>query len=334
MELFRNSDMKQSAIFFLIFSILVSLGGFRLEPAFGGYIAVVCLGFSILYFYLMKQRAKKIQEIVLLIDRTLHGEEQFDFAEFKEGELAILRDEIYKMTLRLKGQARQLTLDKQFLADSLADISHQLKTPLTALNLLTERMRGCIAQEGTGRRFLKEMQEQLKRIEWLITVLLKLSRLDAETISFRKEYFFVESLIDTALEPLLIPIELKAQTVQVHSEGERFLGDRAWMAEALGNILKNCMEHTPYGGKIEIFSQETSLYLELRIEDTGEGVPEEELSHLFERFYRGKNAAIGSAGIGLALAKAIILSQNGSIIAKNKTGGGMSFILRFYKSIV
>ena len=133
----------------------------------------------------------------LLIDRTLHGEEQFDFAEFKEGELAILRDEIYKMTLRLKGQAQQLTLDKQFLADSLADISHQLKTPLTALNLLTERMRGCITDAGNGRRFLKEMQEQLKRIEWLITVLLKLSRLDAKTVSFRREYFFVESLIDT-----------------------------------------------------------------------------------------------------------------------------------------
>lgn len=333
MGLFQNLDLRKAAVSFLFLSGFAVAGGFVLSFVCGTYTIAISISFAVLYFVLMKQREKKIQDMVLIIDRILHGEELFDFAEFKEGELAILRDEIYKMTLRLKGQAEQLNTDKKFLADSLANISHQLKTPLTALNLLTERLRGYVL-EGEGRQCLKKMQEQLKRTEWLVTMLLKLSRLDAKTILFRKERRNIKQLVQMAAEPLLIPMELKGQTIQIHSGLEEFCLDTIWTAEAIGNILKNCMEHAPCNTIIEVYVKENPLYLELRIEDSGEGVSEEELSHLFERFYRGKNASAFSAGIGLALAKAIIVSQHGSISAKNKTDKGMCFLVRFYKGVV
>lgn len=334
MGLLRNPEVRQAAYMLLFLWGISVAGGFLISTVCGIYMIAVGACFLFLFFILMRQRCKKIQDMVFLIDQILHGEELFDFAEFQEGELAILRDEIYKMTLRLKGQAEQLNQDKQFLADSLADISHQLKTPLTAMNLLAERLRACVGQ-GNGKQFLKEMQEQLKRIEWLVTVLLKLSRLDAGTIVFKTDQITAKELIKTAAEPFLIPMELKCQEFQILGQAEsKFIGDVAWTAEAVGNIIKNCMEHTPKGGIIQVTVRENMLYLEVKIEDNGVGVPEEELPHLFERFYRGKNASSGSVGIGLALAKAVVAAQNGSIQAENKESGGMCFLLRFYKSVV
>ena len=140
-------------------------------------------------------------------------------------------------------------------------------------------------------------------------------------------------MIAKSVSPVLIPIELKEQTLDVSAQGQ-FSGDLAWTSEALGNIVKNCMEHTPNGGRIEIVAKETPLFAEITVSDSGSGIDKDDLPHVFERFYKGKNSSGNSFGIGLALARMIVTSQNGTLKAENKPEGGAKFTMRFYKGAV
>ena len=163
--------------------------------------------------------------------------------------------------------------------------------------------------------------------------LLKLSKIDAGTAIFKKETVVVEDLVIQSLEPLRIPIELNNQNLLITGENTvTFKGDQQWTSEALINIIKNCIEHTPAEGRISIYYQENPLYTEIIIEDTGEGISREELPNVFKRFYRGKNASENSIGIGLAMAHTIIENQQGSLDVKSELGEGTQFIIRFYKS--
>ena len=180
-----------------------------------------------------------------------------------------------------------------------------------------------------------EGEQLLDRIDWLVNALLKISKIDAATVRFAQERTDAKELIEKALEPLRIPMELREQTVFCEvKEGAGFVGDASWSMEALGNILKNCMEHVGHGGTIWIRAEENQLYTEFRIEDSGPGIASEDLPHLFERFYKGKGAADSSVGIGLALARMIISAQNGTVKAENRPEGGARFVVRFYKGIV
>ena len=173
----------------------------------------------------------------------------------------------------------------------------------------------------------------LGRIEWLITALLKISKLDAGTVEFKQEFIPLDQLIAKATAPLLIPMELRLQELRVKATGN-FTGDISWTCEALTNIIKNCMEHTPAEGRIEIQASENALYTEIIISDNGQGIEKEDLPHIFERFYKGKNSDNKSFGIGLALARMIITSQNGIIKAEDNISQGTVFTIRFYKGTV
>ena len=175
----------------------------------------------------------------------------------------------------------------------------------------------------------------MERIEWLVSSLLKLSKLDAGVAVMKKDPVNVRSLVEKAVSPLLIPMELKEQTLELEGgEGVYFIGDAHWTTEALINILKNCMEHTPCGGRLQVAWEGNPIYTQIRIADTGEGIPKEDLPHIFTRFYRGRNAHEDSVGIGLAMAKSIILQQNGDITADSYPGRGTTFSIRFYKTVV
>ena len=180
---------------------------------------------------------------------------------------------------------------------------------------------------------MHELDVLLSRIDWLIVALLKISKLDAGTAHFQAEEVALADLVAKAVSPVLIPIELKEQTLEISAEGS-FVGDLSWTSEALGNIVKNCMEHTPTGGRIEIAARETPLYAEITVSDSGNGIDADDLPHVFERFYKGKNSSGNSFGIGLALARMIVTSQNGTLKAENKPGGGAKFTMRFYKGAV
>ena len=179
----------------------------------------------------------------------------------------------------------------------------------------------------------RELLSMLSRIDWLITTLLKISKLDAGTVQFAQQDIPLRSLIETAAEPLQIPIELRDQKLSIHAEGN-FRGDPSWTEEAVSNIIKNCMEHTPCGGEITVDAVDNALYTQIVIGDTGPGIDKEDLPHIFERFSKGRNSDSGSYGIGLALARMIVISQNGTLKAENNGNGGAKFTHRFFKSIV
>lgn len=265
----------------------------------------------------------------------LHSNTPIQFEKYREGELSILESELSKMTLRLREQALALTNEKKLLADSMADISHQIRSPLTSSNLIITLLRGQNLSVSRRQQLTQELSQLLSRIDWLVESLLKISKMDAGTILFKHESVSVSQLIQHAAEPLLIPMELREQTLAIDSSSPssatpQFLGDYSWSMEAILNILKNCMEHTPAGGSIHVSFSQNAIFTEIIIEDNGPGFDAEDLPHLFERFYKGKNASEQSVGIGLALARMIVTRQNGTLKAENRSEGGARFILKFY----
>ena len=266
------------------------------------------------------------------IGQVLHGADQITFSDYDEGELSILCTEIRKLTVMLREQNTRLQNEKNYLKESLEDISHQLRTPLTSMMLILGMMRKQPPDSPQYTENLRELTALLTRMQWLIETLLTLSRVEAGAVRFREELISCRTLIADALEPISIALELKNISVQVQITGDpQMIGDRLYCTEALGNLLKNCMEHTPQGGSIRICSEQTALYASVTVTDTGTGISQESLPHLFERFYRGSEFSKSGYGIGLAFAKRVISAQGGSLQARNAVPSGAEFEIRFFR---
>lgn len=332
MRLFRNPEVMKGICVYLLISFGAVYIAVCWDRKFGMFTAILCICMIGLHIGITYHRYRNIQELSLEIDKTLHGEDHIFLRKYAEGELAVLESEIQKMTLRLREQKDQLLEDKKYLADSIADISHQIRTPLTSINLLVSFLADDSITEEKRQKTTRELYELLSRIDWLITTLLKISKLDAGTIAFKKETISIRELIQKSTAPMLVPMELREQELLIDVDGE-FTGDLDWTCEAIGNIVKNCMEHTPIGGKIEICAKENPIYTEISIADNGCGIAEEDLPHIFERFYKGKNSSEKSFGVGLALARMIINKQNGTIKVENRSTKGAKFTIRFYNEL-
>ena len=328
----KNKELRQGLILFTVLTVILTLAGRLHSPMTAFLIFLSGAAGTLLFYQMERRRYRKLEMLSTQLGRLLQGGAPLPIADYEEGELSILASQLQKVTLRLKENAEALTRDKRFLADSLADISHQLRTPLTTMNLSLGLLRND-PPPAEREELLRELSVLLDRTEWLVEALLKLSRLDAGMVPFKPEACTAGDLFTRSAEPLLIPMELKDQTLTTDGEGTALLIDPAWTAEAIGNILKNCMEHTPSGGSIRLAAQDNPLYAELVIGDNGTGFAEEDVPHLFERFYKGKNASQNSYGIGLALAQKIIAAQGGSITAANGKDGAC-FTIRFYKTVV
>lgn len=305
-------------------------------PAWIGIVTAMA-AMLLMYVFDMRRRYSHMENMAQEIDLILHGTDKVTLTDYEEGDLSILRNEISKMTVMLRQQAERLGSEKVKLADSLADISHQIRTPLTSLNLMLESLKN-EQNDDERARFIFDMRRQLERIDGLVVSLLKLAKMDAGTIKLQKAPVKLDELVRSALEPVEIMLELKGVAVHVDVAGT-YIGDKEWSREAITNILKNCMEHTGDGGAISITGYENAVHTELVIEDTGCGIDKDDLPHIFERFYKGKNQKSDSYGIGLALARAIIAGQNGTIKAENiaengEKAGGARFVIRFYKGVV
>ncbi len=334
MSFLRNREVRQTLLLLLALTAAECGAAFLWNRKFGVFTLCFALLFLAVWLISTFRRYRRIEELAMDIDRLLHGEEpDIPPDRYNEGELGILQSEIHKMTARLKNQRSLLEQDKVYLSDLIADISHQIRTPLTSINLLVSLLSEENLTDGRRTELLRELTALLSRIDWLITALLKLSRLDAGSVTLKRQSAPLNALIERACAPLAVSMELRGQQLTVNASG-RFTGDLDWTAEALGNILKNCMEHTPQGGTIEIAATETALYAEIVISDTGPGFDREDLPHIFERFYKGKQASETGFGIGLALTKAIVTAQNGTVKAENRLPHGARFTVRFYKSTV
>ena len=313
-------------------------------------LAALCAGIlaSIPWIALTVWRYGKIRQLSRRLDEVLHGERELALDHMDEGELAILTSEIDKMTARLTRTAENLSREHASLADALTDISHQIKTPLTSLSITTELVRKRLVERGDcGEEVqrLRRIERLQERVQDLVSALLRLARLDAGALTFARERVDVRELVDRAVEPLAVALDIADVALVTRIEtGASFTGDISWSAEALGNIIKNCMEHTPAGGTITLQAHEDTLACRIRIEDTGTGIADEDLPHVFERFYRGTHGASqtgdaagsGGAGIGLALSRSLITAQNGQVTASNardSEGGvtGACFDISFFK---
>lgn len=327
----RNREFKRFAVLFLMMAAAFTALGFAISRAAGVLVFMSAAAFGIAFYTHTRARYRSIAKISDQIDLVLHNYDHLDIDELDEGELSILYSEVKKMTLRIREQNDALKKEKTHLADSLADIAHQLRTPLTSVNLLLSLLSNS-TDENERKTFVREAEELLMRMDWLLTSLLKLSRLDAGVVVFQSELIDAESLIYTALRPLQIPMELHAVRVQLDvPKGVRIQGDSGWLSEAIQNILKNCMESVGENGSIEIVCTDNPLFTEIAIYDSGPGFKKEDIPCLFDRFYRGKSTNASGYGIGLALCKMIITGQGGSITARNRPQGGAAFTLRFPK---
>ena len=331
--MWRNQDTKIAFAAGGVITVLAAVLAFFVSSAAG--FAALCTGIAlcIVFVYASWQRGRAIARLSDKIDKVLYSDTLVALDDSKEGDLAVLESEIRKMSIRIREQAHALEKEKLFLRDAIAGISHQIRTPLTSVNLLVSRLRRGGIDEGEMKRHLHSIETNMNHIEWLVSSLLKMSKIDSGTAGFRAEPVNLADLVERAVEPLLISMELHEQLFDYSSSGkEHFLGDINWTEEAVGNILKNCMEHTPDGGHIEVCGSENALYTELVICDNGPGFSEKDLPHLFERFYKGTNSSsTNSYGIGLALSRMIVVAQNGTIKAENRSSGGARFIIRFYK---
>jgi len=276
-------------------------------------------------------RYREIERLSNYLRKISSGNFSLDVRDNDEGELSILKSEIYKVTNILSQHANHLEGNKQHLTNAISDISHQLKTPLTSMTVMADLLNQPDLPLERRQQFITNIQKQLDRLNWLVTSLLKLSKLDSGTVNFNQDEINVKELLDQSLESLLIPIDVKGQEIKIYGDEKTIIfGDMQWMKEAIINILKNCIEHTPEAGEISLTYSDNVLYTEIIIADNGPGIAKEDLPYIFQRFYKGKHAREQSVGIGLALAYRIITDQGGDIEVLSAEGQGTQFRMKFY----
>lgn len=302
---------------------------------------ILIAGISVvIYCGIMKEFQKiflKIREFSKAAEAIVEGSFHESTPDNKEGDFYVLGSQFNIMAKRLKESLNRLKEDKIYLKTIISDISHQLKTPLSALMLYNGLMENDETMNLEERMdLIKSSSEQLDRMDWLCKNLLKLARLEAGSIEFKKKDCFLCETLKKSLSPLFIKAQEKQQEIFLRvDENINFKHDTEWLAEAFTNIIKNAIEHTNSGGNIKIIAMETPLSVQIIIKDNGEGIPKKEISKIFNRFYKGENSTNpASIGIGLALSKTIIEGQQGSISVKSEEGKGTEFSIIFLKTVI
>lgn len=295
--------------------------------------SVLICGFLFIWWYPDRQKRSRIAELTDYLECINTGGEG-TILMTKEDEFSHLQDEMYKTVTELYRTREQAVAAKINYAENLANIAHQLKTPITAAHLSLQMIEG-------NEIYVSQVKKQLERLRYLEDALLTLSKIDAGVLKLESEEVDIYTVLNLAVDNLSDILSQKRVNVSIPEKGcVTFQGDMEWTMEALMNLLKNCMEHSPQGGMIHCDYSSNLLYAEIRIWDEGAGFAAEDLPHLFERFYRGnkQKEAAGKeidrndtgVGIGLSLARSILELQNGIITARNLPQGGACFEIRIY----
>ena len=284
-----------------------------------------CILFIITLIFWHRKDILRIKFLTTYLEKVNNGDSDILF-QVGEDDLSKLQDEIYK-TVTMLSQTRNMALRaKNNFAENLYNIAHQIKTPITSISLSVQIMR-----ENPSSKYLDQIQGRLSQLTHLEETLLLLSRIDAGTLPLEKKAVDLYTVLMLDADNLQDLLAKSNVSVDIPELGEITIqADLDWTMEAIINLLKNCMEHTPPGGVIHCSYEQNPIYTQIKIWDTGAGFAKEDLPHLFERFYRGQNAIHSGIGIGLSLSKAIIESQNGTISAKNLVDGGACYEIRFY----
>ena len=296
-------------------------------------IIIVFINTIFLIFLFLRFNAKKdreINKITKCLEEINKRNYKIDIEEMSEDELSILKNELYKVTIKLKEDAENSKQAKKDLKDTLADISHQLKTPITSILIILDNIiDNPDMDKNTKEDFIRDIKRELLNINFLALNLLKLSKLDSNTVHFIKKEVSLAEIVTASIKNIAPLCDLKNINIEKKlSEDIKINCDLNWQVEAVTNILKNCVEHSRENSKIEITASANKVYASMEIRDYGTGISPEDLPHIFERFYKGNGASFESVGIGLALAKKIIESNDG-IISVTSSNQGTKFTIKY-----
>lgn len=296
-------------------------------------IMIVFISTIFLIFLFLRFNAKKdgeINKITKCLEEINKRNYKIDIEEMSEDELSILKNELYKVTIKLKEDAENSKQAKKDLKDTLADISHQLKTPITSILIILDNIiDNPDMDKNTKEDFIRDIKRELLNINFLALNLLKLSKLDSNTVHFIKKEVSLDEIVTASIKNIAPLCDLKNINIEKNlSEDIKINCDLNWQVEAITNILKNCVEHSRENSKIEITASANKVYASMEIRDYGTGISPEDLPHIFERFYKGNGASFESVGIGLALAKKIIESNDG-IISVTSSNQGTKFTIKY-----
>ncbi len=315
-EIYELEDLKQSVILGNVLLVAISI--------------ILIIIFYIIYII---REHRSLSKISTSVNKVLNNDYSIDIKEYHDDYLSSLSSDVYKVISLLKEQRDISYQDKKYLEETLSDISHQLRTPLTSMYVINDLLETKLSS-SKKKEFLNRNRTQLERIEWLVTSLLKLSRLDSGSVELIKETVNLKKLIEASIDPVRISLELKEINVMNQVDKSIYIDvDFNWTKEALVNIIKNAYEYTPVKGKITINASVNPLYTELRITDNGCGIPKDKLPFIFDRFYK-VNKDSDSIGIGLNMTKRIIHEQLGEIEVESKVNQGTTFIIKFYKNVI
>ena len=315
-----------------IFIIAAALCILLRDPLLMAGVLFLALISVIIVDFIEKRRSEKqINELISYITKVQDYTSLPEMQKISEGSIGILQSEIYKVITILREQYASEHDQKKYMSDMMSDISHQFKTPLTAISLMCELLMNEEVSDEQRLEYAGKIDSQINKMTWLIKNLLTLSQLEAGVLEMKTETVSLKAMLDDLADPLSVlaevaEVDLKCsipETIQIRA-------DKYWFREAVSNIVKNCIEHTAAGGCVKIYASQNNIYTSLIIEDNGKGIEKEHLPHIFERFYKADNASVNSVGIGLAMAKQIINLHNGRIEAESEAGKGSKFIITLY----
>ena len=292
---------------------------------------IICLVYLTIIINNDKRKEKEINEVIKIIEEINNKNYSFKMKDINEEDLSLLKNEIYKTTIMLNEISEISKKDKKELEESLEDISHQLKTPLTSILIMIDTLLDDEdMDQNTREDFLRNMKREVMNINFLVKSILKLSRLDTNTVKFISKKESVKEIINEAILNVSLLSDLKNVKIETNLSDSFITCDYKWQIEALTNILKNSIEHSYENNKVLIESSENNAYVKITIKDFGTGIAKEDINHIFERFYKGKDSDYDSIGIGLALSKSIIEKQNGKISVESSDDGTI-FTIKYFK---
>ena len=292
---------------------------------------IICLVYLTIIINNDKRKEKEINEVIKIIEEINNKNYSFKMKDINEEDLSLLKNEIYKTTIMLNEISEISKKDKKELEESLEDISHQLKTPLTSILIMIDTLLDDEdMDQNTREDFLRNMKREVMNINFLVKSILKLSRFDTNTVKFISKKESVKEIIKEAILNVSLLSDLKNVKIETNLSDSFITCDYKWQIEALTNILKNSIEHSYENNKVLIESSENNAYVKITIKDFGSGIAKEDINHIFERFYKGKDSDYDSIGIGLALSKSIIEKQNGKISVESSENG-TTFTIKYFK---
>ena len=340
-EILNNDNSKEINDFFEKYGIEIENEAIILEndKEFRKFLGIeIGIGFGlgislvIVFFIYELYESKELSKITKYVEELNRRNYSLKIDDNSEDELSILKNEIYKTTVMLKETAENSNQDKIKLKESLSDISHQLKTPITSILIMLDNI---IDDDGMPKEvredFIRDIKREISNINFLVQNILKLSKFDANVVEYSIEEIYIDKLIEKVVHNLLPLCDLKNVKIEVVGDkNAKMYGDFMWQKEAILNILKDSIEHSFENSSVIVNFEENAFYSLITIEDFGDGISKEDLPHIFDRFYKGVNSKEDSVGIGLALAKTIIEQDNGKITVTS-SNKGTKFSIKYFK---